>query len=96
MCDNLNDLDNAGASIDHVYIVEPLGKVEHHDLNWMGEIDMIMSEAYDNGIQETEETMEKVKQAAESYWNGTPHYNESVWEYLTTEARIIEELNAIY
>ena len=27
--------------------------------------------------------------AAANYWNGTPHYNEQVWEYLTPFAKII-------
>jgi hypothetical protein len=58
----------------------------------MSEIDLIFSEAYDNGTQEDEETIEKVKNAALNYWNGTPHYNESVWEYLTTSAKVIKEI----
>jgi hypothetical protein len=31
----------------------------------------------------------KVIEAASNYWNGTPHYNEQVWEYLTPFAKII-------
>jgi len=30
----------------------------------------------------------EVKNAAKKYWAGVPHYNESVWEYLTPSAKI--------
>jgi len=92
MTNNADDIDNAGGSTEFIYIVQPLGKIEKHDLNWMSEIDMIMSEAIENNQQEDEETIEKVKNAAINYWNGTPHYNESVWEYLTPSAIIIKEI----
>ena len=92
MTDNPEDIDLAGGASEHIYIVKPLGKVERHDLNWMSEIDLIFSEAWDKGEQESEGTIEKVKNAALNYWNGTPHYNESVWEYLTTSAKVIKEI----
>jgi len=76
MTDNPEDIDLAGGASEHIYIVKPLGKVERHDLNWMSEIDLIFSEAWDNGEQESEDTIEKVKNAALNYWNGTPHYND--------------------
>jgi hypothetical protein len=31
----------------------------------------------------------QVQEAALNYWNGVPHYNESVWEYLTPQAKIL-------
>jgi len=89
---DIDDIDLSGGATDHIYLVEPLGVVEPHDVNWMSEIDMIMSDAWDNGTQETEETIEKVKNAALNYWNGVPHYNESVWEFLTPSAKIIREI----
>lgn len=92
MTNNPDDIDLAGGPTDHIYIVQPLGKIEKHDLNWMSEIDLIISEAYDNNQQENNETIEKVKNAAINYWNGTPHYNESVWEFLTPSAIIIKEI----
>lgn len=30
----------------------------------------------------------EIKEAALNYWNGTPHYNESLWKYLTPKATI--------
>ena len=91
MCDNPDDIDNAGGASDHIYLVVPLGKVEKHDLNWMSEIDLIMSEAAENGETESEATIQKVMDAALNYWNGVPHYNESVWEYLAPSAQILQE-----
>jgi hypothetical protein len=33
---------------------------------------------------------EQVQAAAENYWAGVPHPNETVWEYLTPRARIVK------
>ena len=92
MTDNPEDIDLAGGASEHIYIVKPLGKVERHDLNWMSEIDLIFSEGTTENSEDSEDTIEKVKNAALNYWNGTPHYNESVWEYLTTSAKVIKEI----
>ena len=89
---NIDDIDLAGGATDHIYLVEPMGKTEPHDVNWLSEIDLIMSDAWDEGTQEDEETIEKVKNAALNYWNGVPHYNESVWEFLVPSATIIREI----
>ncbi len=29
-------------------------------------------------------------QAAKNYWNGVPHHDENVWEYLTPKAEILK------
>lgn len=34
----------------------------------------------------------KIQEAALNYWNGVPHPNESVWEYLTPKAEVIKEV----
>lgn len=81
MVDNLDDLDDVGASDAFVYKVMPLGPVQKHDLNWSSEIDMLTSD------EEGDENM--LKKAAMYYWWGKPHYNASVWEYLTTYAVIV-------
>jgi hypothetical protein len=60
-----------------------LGVVEKHDMNWISEIESLLSEGKDKNDEE-------VIKAAISYWNGTPHSNESVWEYLTPSARIVK------
>lgn len=81
MCDNPDDIDNAGGGTEWLFTVKPLGPVQRHDLNWGSEISMLLSE--------DEIDKEALQKAAENYWNGVPHYNESVWEYLTPEAKII-------
>lgn len=83
MVDNDNNLDVAGGGTEWVFRVEPLGPVQKHDLNWSSEISMIVGD-YKEADRE-----EKFKTAAENYWNGIPHPNESVWEYLTPKARIV-------
>ncbi|MFW5804257.1 MAG: hypothetical protein ACOCWG_03390 [bacterium] len=92
MCKNIDDIDLAGGATEHIYIIEPIGKVEPHDLNWMSEIDLIISDAWEKGTIDDEETIEKVKNAALNYWHGTPHYNESVWEYLSPSAKVIKKI----
>jgi hypothetical protein len=89
MCDNPDDIDLAGGSTDYIYIVEPLGTIEKHDLNWMTEINLIMDKYFEQG--NPEDAVEEVEVAALNYWNGVSHYNESVWEYLTTSARILNK-----
>jgi hypothetical protein len=82
MCHDDEDVDLAGGGTDYIFVVEPLGKVEKHDMNWSGEISMLVSDGFD--IESPE-----VTNAANNYWNGVPHPDESVWEYLTPFARIL-------
>lgn len=81
MVDNDVDLDCCGGGTDWVFILQPLGIVQRHDMNWSSEISMLVGDG--------EDISEKVRAAAENYWNGVPHYNESVWEYLTPAAKVI-------
>lgn len=82
MTDNDEDVDLAGGGTEWLFVVEPLGPVQKHDLNWGSEISMLISDGYDINSLE-------VKQAAQNYWSGKPHPNESVWEYLTPAAKIV-------
>jgi len=81
MCDNPDDLDSAGGGTEWMFTVEPASRVERHDLNWSSEISMLVSDDPEN--------IEAIQMAAEAYWNGTPHHNDSVWEYLTPSATVI-------
>ena len=83
MCDNADDVDLAGGSTDYLFTVVPIGPVQRHDMNWGSEISMLVSDGYDIDSDE-------VRHAAEQYWAGNPHTNESVWEYLTPAARIVK------
>jgi len=82
MVDNEDDVDNAGGGTDYIFTVEPIGEVERHDMNWMSEIGGVLE---NGGDIESDE----VKQLALNYWNGVPHPNENVWEYLAPKARIV-------
>jgi len=93
MCDNPDDIDNAGGGTEYLFTVQPLGPVQKHDINWGSEIEMIVSEHYgedgDDDVSTSSELENKIKQCALNYWNGVPHPNESVWEYLTPQAKIL-------
>lgn len=83
MCDNPDDVDNAGGGTEYLFTVKPLGKIEKHDVNWGSEISMLLSDGH-------EFDSEEIMDAANNYWKGIPHINESVWEYLTPKAEIIK------
>lgn len=82
MADDIDSIEDAGGSIDFIYLVEPLGEVEKSDLNWYSEIDMITPE----------HNTELEKEYAENYWNGVPYddLDSSVFEYRTPAAKIIK------
>ena len=82
MCGNDEDVDLAGGGTEWLFVVQPLGIVQRHDVNWGSEISMLISDGFLLNSPE-------IKKAAKNYWDGVPHYNESVWEYLTPSARII-------
>lgn len=82
MCDNPDDIDLAGGGTEWVFTVIPQGLVQRHDLNWGSEISMLVDDGHSIDSPE-------IKRAAENYWAGVPHENESVWEYLTPAAKII-------
>ena len=84
MSDNVDDVDLSGASTNYLFTVIPIGKVEKHDLNWSSEICMLISEL--GRSLESDE----VKSASLNYWNGIPHPDESVWEYLAPKAKIVK------
>ena len=88
MCDNPDDIDLAGGGTEWLFTVVPLGPVQRHDLNWSSEISMLMSEV-DASESTSWQLQKKIRKAAENYWNGIPHHNENVWEYLTSSAKII-------
>lgn len=77
-----DDIDLAGGGTEYIFTVIPLGRIEKHDMNWSSEISMLVSEGYKPESKE-------IRKAALNYWNGIPHYNESVWEFLTPAAKII-------
>ena len=83
MCDNPDDVSIAGGGTEWLFTVKPMGPVQRHDLNWSSEVSMLIGDGY------TVDS-EQVQAAAENYWAGVPHPNETVWEYLTPRARIVK------
>ena len=83
MCDNPDDLDAAGGGTDWVFTLKPLGPVQKHDLNWSSEISCLIGDGFTIDSKE-------VEQAAKNYWSGVPHTDESLWEYLTPSAIILD------
>ena len=77
-----DDIDLAGGGTEWMMTVKPLGPVSKHDINWSSEISGLLDDGYAMDSDE-------VKHAAEQYWAGAPHPNESVWEYLTPSAEIV-------
>ena len=82
MVSDPDDVDLSGGATDYLLTIKPLGPIQKHDLNWSSEISMLVDQGYDIDSEE-------IKDAATNYWNGVPHYNESVWEFLTTKAKVV-------
>lgn len=74
-----DDIDLAGGCTDWLFHVTPHGRVTRHDINWSSEISTIVS----NGGN-----LAELEFAASNYWNGVPHHDESVWEYICSAATI--------
>ncbi len=83
-----DDIDLAGGSTDVIYEVEAIGPVQRHDLNWSSEISSLMSIHGEAGRDH-----EDVQYAANAYWNGIPHHDENVWEYLAPAMRVVEMIH---
>jgi hypothetical protein len=77
-----DDIDLAGGATEWIFELDPTGDVSRHDLNWSSEISYLLSEGHDAQSKE-------VLTAAANYWSGIAHPNESVWEYLMSEAQIV-------
>lgn len=77
-----DDIDLVGGGTEWACELKPLAPVSKHDLNWSSEISCLLGDGFQLDSHE-------VRQAAENYWGGVPHSNESVWEYLTAKAEVI-------
>lgn len=81
MCNNIDDIDLCGGATDIVVLLEPLGEVTHHDLNWSGKISLLLDSGADVHSSE-------VKELVMNYWCGIPT-EDPLWEFLTDEAKVI-------
>jgi hypothetical protein len=85
MCKTPEDVDISGGGTEWLFTVEPLGIVQRHDLNWSSEISNLLSVS-----EFDDEYLDDIIEAAANYWNGVPHHDENVWEYLTPSAKIVK------
>lgn len=88
MTKNIDDIDMAGGYDDYIYQVEPLGPYSMHDFNWISELEVYLSENL--MIFEEAKNNITVKNICLNYWSAVPHYNESLWEFLTPMAKIVD------
>lgn len=76
----INEIDSSGAwSIDYIYIVQPIGKVEKNNLGWYSDF---------NG--EDDLKTPEAKELALNYWHSVDYSHPgSLWEYRSFAAKII-------
>ena len=102
-------LDLVGASTKYIYAVEPIGRLERHDLQWLNDIDSIMMKDdsfFDGRDLPTSyswqmppiyksEIPETIEMLAKNYWSGAeyPYKDWSHWEYLSPSFKIIKLIN---
>jgi hypothetical protein len=82
VCRDLESLFLCGGGEESILLLETSEDVSWHDMNWSSEISGLISEGYGFDSQE-------VRDAADAYWAGLPHPNESVWEGITKSAKVV-------
>ena len=85
MCSDPEDIDYAGGYVDHIYVVKPQGPVTRCNLHWYSEIN---SYAFEDGDLPTE-----CEELARRYWSATPSGPNDLYEFLTTSAIIVQEID---
>lgn len=99
-------IEQSGGSTDYVYTVQPIGRVEKHDLQWLNDIDSIVTK--EDGwfgrkdiptsyswhmppIREFERS-DTIEKLAQNYWAGKqyPYKAWTLWEYLSPSFKIIK------
>lgn len=79
---SMEDVDLGGGLLDFILVVQPVGPVYRHDLNWSTEISGLVDDGFAMDSPE-------VKKAAYAYWMGIPSRSGPVWEYTCKEVRVI-------
>lgn len=54
----------AGSATDHIYMVNPLGKIEKHDLNWNSEISSLVGDGYNINSIEVKKLLKVIGKAS--------------------------------
>jgi len=78
MCDDPDKISEAGGNDNYLFVVNPSGEINKHDLSWVTSIAEVRDE-------------HKIKIMAENFWKGEPNtvVNDPLWVYTTTEAKIV-------
>jgi hypothetical protein len=84
----------------HVYEVEPIGTVERNDVNWFEELvyledieEKFMAADTEEEEQRIEDLRERMKDAANNYWEGKPGPHHQWWEYRVPSARVLKKVD---
>lgn len=107
MVDNftVDTMDVSGGSIDYVYSVQPIGRVERHDIQWINDIDNIVNKG-ENWFDEEQcssyswhmppicksERGKTINMLAQNYWAGKQYsYKDwTLWEYLSPSFKVLK------
>lgn len=85
ICDDIENLDDAGAYTDFIYEVEPIGQIDKSDLAWYSEAYCLFSDNVDIFL---------IKEYILNYWNGVTFFNkeQSLFEFRCKEFKILKEI----
>lgn len=93
----------SGGHTNYVYSVQPVGRLERHDIQWLNDIDSIMK---DDGLNNEDrrsyswqmppiykrEKGETIKMLAQNYWASKqyPYKDWTLWEYLSPSFKVLK------
>lgn len=82
MVDKEDDIDPAGGSTEFVYLVEPIGPVQSHDMNWLTEVQICLEDDDHDGAYLN----------AKKYWSAEeyPFPENRLVEYLAKSFKVLE------
>lgn len=99
-------IEQSGGSTDYVYAVQPIGRVEKHDLQWLNDIDAVMTgefpEKNDSEFPSSyswhmtpiynSEKAKTLVMLAQNYWAGKqyPYKSWTLWEYLSPSFKVLK------
>lgn len=108
MVDNftVDAMDLSGGNTSYVYAIQPVGRVERHDVQWINDIDSIMKKddaffadrklptSYSWHMQPIykSEIPKTINMLAKNYWDGTqyPYKDWTLWEYLSPSFKVLK------
>ncbi|MES2495573.1 MAG: hypothetical protein V4618_05645 [Pseudomonadota bacterium] len=80
------------ADTGYIYLVEPVGITQFHDLSWLGPMELAQLKAKHPQLSKHADwSPDLVDRCCEGYWSGTPA-DQLVWEILSSEAIVTKRL----